>query len=137
MSEPTVASGPFDPPGIPWQRVSPRLTTARLVSAALTLVVPLVAGIVLGWNFGDGHLHDERLLGAIQAQCGFEPGELVCVFVESQPVFGEGLAWRIVDAAAGPRASGTITVDELCALHPWGGARGAAAGAGNLDPAAP
>ncbi|WP_372435070.1 PH domain-containing protein [Actinotalea soli] len=47
MSEPSVAPGPFDPPGVPWQPVSPRLTTARLVSAALTLVVPLAAGVVL------------------------------------------------------------------------------------------
>ena len=36
----------------------------------------LIAGIVLGWNFGDGHLHNEPLLGAVQAQCHFEPGEL-------------------------------------------------------------
>lgn len=81
----------------------------------------LVAGVVLGWNFGDGHLHDHRLLAAIQAQCDFAPGELVCVFVESQPVFDAGLSWRIFDAATGERESGKITVDELCRTHPWGG----------------
>ena len=36
----------------------------------------LVCGLVLGWNFGDGHLHDEELLDAMQEQCGFEDGEL-------------------------------------------------------------
>ena len=46
----------------------------------------LVAGIVIGWNFGDGHLHDLRLLEAVQKQCHFEPGELRCIFVESQPM---------------------------------------------------
>ena len=40
----------------------------------------LVAGLSLGWNFGDGHLHNEQLMQAIQAQCGFEPGELRCIF---------------------------------------------------------
>jgi uncharacterized protein len=46
-SEPVSASGPFDPPGVAWQRVSPRLITARLVSAGITLAVPLVVGVVL------------------------------------------------------------------------------------------
>ena len=36
----------------------------------------LVAGVTLGWNFGDGHLHDEGLLAALHARCGFEPGEV-------------------------------------------------------------
>ncbi|MDF1667651.1 MAG: DUF3556 domain-containing protein, partial [Planctomycetota bacterium] len=45
----------------------------------------LVAGLALGWNFGDGHLHDERLLSAIQQQCHFEEGQLRCIFLESQP----------------------------------------------------
>ncbi|AEG45354.1 PH domain-containing protein [Isoptericola variabilis] len=47
-SEPVTTSGPFDPPGVTWQRVSPRLVTARLVTAAITLGVPIVAGVVLG-----------------------------------------------------------------------------------------
>ncbi len=79
----------------------------------------LVAGLALGWNFGDGHLHDEGLLRAIQAQCGFEPGELRCVMVESQPLFGDALAWRIVDAHGGVVERGSIAVEELRALQPW------------------
>jgi membrane protein YdbS with pleckstrin-like domain len=39
--------GPFDPPGVTWRGVSPRLVPARLISAALTLAVPLIAGAVL------------------------------------------------------------------------------------------
>jgi hypothetical protein len=42
----------------------------------------LVSGVVLGWNFGDGHLHNLPLLRAVQEQCGFEEGELRCIFVE-------------------------------------------------------
>jgi hypothetical protein len=79
----------------------------------------IVAGLALGWNFGDGHLHDEGLLRAIQAQCGFEEGELRCLFVEAQPFFGSTLAWRIADAKTGVREKGEISVRELRALQPW------------------
>ncbi len=79
----------------------------------------IVAGLVLGWNFGDGHLHDERLLGQVQRRCGFAPGELRCVMVESQPLGGRSLAWRIVDAASGEVARGEVDVDELRARQPW------------------
>lgn len=37
----------FDLPGMAWQRVSPRLTTVRLISAGISLAVPLVGGVVL------------------------------------------------------------------------------------------
>jgi hypothetical protein len=80
----------------------------------------LIAGLALGWNFGDGHLHDERLLAAVQEQCGFEPGELRCVFVESQPLGRSTLAWRIADAASGPIEAGEVTVAELRERQPWG-----------------
>lgn len=43
----TRPSGPFDPPGVAWQRVSPRLVPARLISTSVTLAVPIVAGVVL------------------------------------------------------------------------------------------
>lgn len=79
----------------------------------------IVAGAVLGWNFGDGHLHDERLLQSLQAQCGFEEGELRCIFVESQPLLGRGLRWRIHDARTGRLDEGEIPVAELRAAPPW------------------
>lgn len=82
----------------------------------------LIAGLALGWNFGDGHLHHEQLLAAIQAQCGFEEGELRCVLVESQPLGGPGHRWRIVDAAAGQLEAGEIAATELLAAQPWGAA---------------
>ncbi len=79
----------------------------------------LVAGMVLGWNFGDGHLHHEQLLDIIQDNCRFEPGELRCIFVESQPLLRREQAWRIVDANAGLLAKGVTPVSELKALQPW------------------
>ena len=79
----------------------------------------LVAGVVLGWNFGDGHLHNLQLLQAIQEQCHFEAGELRCLFVESQPMADPQLSWTIADAATGVRERGKVTVEELLDLQPW------------------
>jgi hypothetical protein len=79
----------------------------------------LVAGLALGWNFGDGHLNDLQLLEAIQAQCGFEAGELRVVMVESQPLFGRRQAWRIVDAKTGVLATGETEIAPLRACQPW------------------
>ncbi len=87
----------------------------------------IVAGMVLGWNFGDGHLHREQLLASVQAQCGFEEGELRCVFVESQPLFGSSLAYRVVDAKTGQLCEGELPVAELRARQPWEGASAEAA----------
>jgi len=83
----------------------------------------LVAGVVIGWNFGDGHLHDEQLLAAVQAQCAFEPGELRCIFVEAQPFFGKHLAWRIADAKLGQLSEGKVLVAGLTKMQPWGSDR--------------
>jgi uncharacterized protein len=46
--------GPFEPAGVVWQAVSPRLATARLATAAIVLGVPLVAGVVAALVTGAG-----------------------------------------------------------------------------------
>ncbi|PWD50603.1 hypothetical protein C8046_08015 [Serinibacter arcticus] len=43
---------PFEPDGVTWVRVSDKLIRARLITAAIWLGLPLVAGIVLGVIFG-------------------------------------------------------------------------------------
>ena len=79
----------------------------------------VLGGMILGWNFGDGHLNDERLLRAIQPQCGFEPGEVRVVSVEGQPLFGPSMHWKVVDAASGLVAAGDTTIARMKALQPW------------------
>lgn len=79
----------------------------------------IIAGVVLGWNFGDGHLHQMQLLRAVQRQCGFAEGELRCIFVESQPLGGSSLSWTIADAATGVRETGEIQVRDIEALQPF------------------
>jgi hypothetical protein len=79
----------------------------------------IVAGLALGWNFGDGHLHNEQLLAAIQAQCDFAPGEVRCIFVEPQALGRGTLAWRIADANSGTLARGELAIAELRTRQPW------------------
>lgn len=79
----------------------------------------VVAGMVIGWNFGEGHLHNEQLLRAVQAQCGFEEGELRVICVESQPLFTQTSRWRIVDAVRGELDRGEVPMSELVDAHPW------------------
>lgn len=82
----------------------------------------LVGGLALGWNFGDGHLHREAFLHAIQEQCGFLPGELRCIFVESQPLGRSTMAYRIHDASTGLIEAGELDVRELRQRQPWAAA---------------
>jgi hypothetical protein len=79
----------------------------------------IVAGLVLGWNFGDGHLHREPLLRAVQDQCGFAPGELRCIFVEGQPFGRATMDYRIHDAATGLIEAGTLDVNAMRQRQPW------------------
>ncbi|MFF9408152.1 DUF3556 domain-containing protein [Streptomyces anandii] len=78
-----------------------------------------VAGAVLGWNFGDGHLHNEQLVAAVQQRCGFAPGDLRVVVLESQPTHRQRQHYRIVDAASGPVEEGYVNVGEMVTRQPW------------------
>ena len=79
----------------------------------------IVTGLVLGWNFGDGHLGNHRLVDAIRDQCGFEAGELRVISVESQPLFGRTMAWRVIDAVTGVVDQGETEIAPMSALPPW------------------
>ena len=79
----------------------------------------VLGGIVVGWNFGDGHLNGAQLLAAVQQQCGFEAGELRVVTVESQPFLGRTMAWRVLDAKSGLLAEGKTEIAPARALQPW------------------
>ena len=79
----------------------------------------MFAGMILGWNFGDGHLNNESLLNAIQPQCQFAPGEVRVLMVESQPLFGPAMEWKIVDAADGVLERGKTVIAPLKAVQPY------------------
>jgi len=79
----------------------------------------LVAGVVLGYNFGDGHFHDHRLLAAVQERCRYEPGELRVVTLESQPAHVQRQRYRIWDAAGGLVEEGWVDVRDMACRQPW------------------
>lgn len=78
-----------------------------------------VCNTLVGWNFGDGHLHDERLISAVQKRCRFAPGELVVAFTESQPIHRNYVEYRVIDAALGVVERGTYVVKDATDEHPW------------------
>ncbi len=79
----------------------------------------VVAGVVLGYNFGDGHFHNLQLLEAVQERCEFEPGELRVVMLESQPAGEPRQRYRIYDAAGGLVEEGTVEVADMIRRQPW------------------
>jgi len=78
-----------------------------------------VAGSSIGWNFGEGHLHNEQLVQALQERCDFMPGEVRAIIVESQPMHRQLQEYRLIDAASGEFERGTITVEAMCERQPW------------------
>ncbi len=75
--------------------------------------------VVIGWNFGDGHLHDDQLINAIQRRIGFEPGEFVVVWVESQPIHKKTQEYFVMDAALGIVERGSWLVADCVKEQPW------------------
>lgn len=78
-----------------------------------------ICSTALGWNFGDGHLHSEQLIAALQQRCGFEPGEVRVVLLDAQPIHRQTQRYRLVDAATGEFESGTVRVADMVVRQPW------------------
>jgi uncharacterized membrane protein YkgB len=74
---------------------------------------------IIGFNFGDGHLHNEDLIRAIQSEAQFEPGEFVVAWVESQPIHRKTQEYKVIDAALGVIERGTWNVEDLVNEQPW------------------
>lgn len=78
-----------------------------------------ICSTALGWNFGDGHLHSEQLIAALQQRCRFEPGEVRVVLLDAQPIHRQTQRYRLVDAATGEFESGTVRVADMVVRQPW------------------
>lgn len=79
----------------------------------------IVCNAILGFNFGDGHMHDARLVAAVQKRLQLEPGDLVVVWVESQPIHKKTQAYQVIDAALGVVERGTWVVADCVKEQPW------------------
>lgn len=78
-----------------------------------------ICSMAIGWNFGDGHMHNEQLIAAMQKRCGFEPGEVRVVLLDAQPIHRQRQAYRLVDAATGEFESGYVDVADMVTRQPW------------------
>jgi transmembrane protein DUF3556 len=81
----------------------------------------LISNVVNGWNFGDAHFHGPQLLEAVQERCGFAPGEVRVIYLESEPTMrGRGYQhYEIWDAADGLLEQGTVAVKDMVTSQPW------------------
>jgi hypothetical protein len=79
----------------------------------------VLCSMVLGWNFGDGHMHNECLVEALQQRCGFEPGEVRVVILDAQPIHRPTQEYRLVDAATGEFERGHVDVNDMVTAQPW------------------
>jgi Transmembrane protein of unknown function (DUF3556) len=78
-----------------------------------------VSNVLTGWNFGDGHCLDERLIAGLQERCHYEPGDVVIAFTESQPAFSKKVQYRVIDAALGTIEKGWYHNDDAADEQPW------------------
>ena len=74
---------------------------------------------ITGFNFGDGHMHDDRLIAAVQRRCRFEPGEFIVVWVESEPVWRGYQDYWVMDAAIGIVERGRWQVKDAVNAKNW------------------
>ena len=78
-----------------------------------------IGSMANGWNFGDGHMHNEQLIAAMQRRCHFEPGEVRVVILDAQPIHRQTQRYRLVDAATGEFESGYVNVADMVVRQPW------------------
>jgi hypothetical protein len=79
----------------------------------------LISNVVNGWNFGDGHFHGRQLLEAVQERCGFGPGEVRVIALESEAVGSGRQRYAIYDAATGLVEEGSVAVADMVERQPW------------------
>jgi hypothetical protein len=78
-----------------------------------------VCSTAIGWNFGDGHMHNEQLIEALQERCHFEPGEIRILLLDAQPIHRQTQQYRLVDAATGEFERGYVKVADMVTRQPW------------------
>jgi hypothetical protein len=78
-----------------------------------------ICSTAIGWNFGDGHMHNEQLIAALQERCHFEPGEVRVLLLDAQPIHKQQQEYRLVDAATGEFERGIVRVADMVTRQPW------------------
>jgi hypothetical protein len=78
-----------------------------------------ICSTAIGWNFGDGHMHNEQLIAALHERCHFEPGEVRVLLLDAQPIHKQQQEYRLVDAATGEFERGFVRVADMVTRQPW------------------
>jgi hypothetical protein len=78
-----------------------------------------ICSTAIGWNFGDGHMHNEQLIEAMHERCHFEPGEIRILLLDAQPIHRQTQQYRLVDAATGEFERGYVKVADMATRQPW------------------
>jgi transmembrane protein DUF3556 len=76
-----------------------------------------VCNSLIGFNFGDGHLHNAEMVQAVQREADFEPGGCVVAWVESEAF---GSASSTISCSTGPSPS--TSAGHLSGSQPGHGA---------------
>ena len=71
-----------------------------------------VCNSLIGFNFGDGHLHNEDLINAVQDEARVRARRAVVVWVESQAIHSKVQHYKVIDAALGVIERGTWKVAD-------------------------
>jgi hypothetical protein len=78
-----------------------------------------ICSTAIGWNFGDGHMHNEQLIEALHERCHFERGEIRILLLDAQPIHKQRQEYRLVDAATGEFERGYVNVADMVTRQPW------------------
>ncbi len=78
-----------------------------------------ICSTAIGWNFGDGHMHNEQLITALQERCHFEPGEVRVVLLDAQPIHKQTqrIGWSTRRPANSSAA--IVRVADMVTRQPW------------------
>lgn len=76
-------------------------------------------GEIIGFNFGDLHLHNEHLLRALQKRCNWNSGEVRVIMVESPQLHTGKMTYEIHDAKDGILETGNVYIKDLKGKMPW------------------
>ncbi|HYF24690.1 MAG TPA: DUF3556 domain-containing protein [Baekduia sp.] len=74
---------------------------------------------IIGFNFGDGHFHNQVMLEGIQRRCQYKPGEFIVVWVESEPIGNGRQEYWVWDCAEGIVERGSWSVKEAVEELNW------------------
>ena len=79
----------------------------------------MMGGWILGWNFGDGHLHNQHLIKNVFGGEVLRADDVFLLTVESQPLQSSTLQWGLYDGCGDRIMQGIFCTKKLRQKQPW------------------